>query len=77
MKEATELVKLYRDRKHEEQRESVLHEFLGLFSDEPDELPEIWENMNKLVGNEEFNKEIMKGYSKMYRNMVTFLDSIK
>lgn len=77
VKEATELVKLYRARKHEEPSESALHEFFWLFSDEPDELPEAWENMNKLVGNEEFSKEIMREHSKTYRNMSAFLDSIK
>ena len=77
VKEATELVKLYRDRKHEEPSESVLHEFFWLFSDEPNELPEIWGNVNKLVGNEEFSKEIMRGHSKTYSDMSAFLDSIK
>jgi hypothetical protein len=77
VKEATELVKLYRARKHEEPRESALHEFFWLFSDEPDELPEIWKNMNKLIGNEEFSKDIMRGHSKTFRDMSAFLGSIK
>ena len=77
VKEATELVKLYRARRHEEPRESALHEFFWLFSDEPDELPEIWKNMNKLIGNEEFSKDIMRGHSKTFRDMSAFLGSIK
>lgn len=77
IKEATELVSSYRDRKHKEPDEAVLREFFWLFADDPDTLPEIWGIMNQLVGNENFSKEVMKQHKKKYNNMSEFLDSIK
>lgn len=77
VKEAAELVKIYRARKNKEPDEAILHEFFWLFSDEPENLPEIWKNMNQLVGNEGLSKEVMKKHKKKYQNMSTFLDSIK
>lgn len=77
MKEASELVKLYRSRKHEEPGEDALHEFFWLFSDEPETMPEIWKNVNKLVGNEERSKEVMRNHTKSYKSMSAFLSDIK
>ncbi|WP_394523274.1 DapH/DapD/GlmU-related protein [Lacrimispora sp. JR3] len=58
-KEATEPVRLYRERKGKEPDEIALHEFFWLFSDKPDTLPEIWKNMNRITGNETFTNEVM------------------
>lgn len=75
--EATELVKLYRERQGQEVNERVLHEFFWLFSNEPDDLPEVWKNMNRLVGNELFTNNVMKKHEKKYKNMKEFLESVK
>ena len=77
VKEATELVNLYRDRKHKEADETALREFFWLFSDNAESLPEIWKNVNQLVGNETFSNEVMKKHKKKYESMSVFLDSIE
>lgn len=75
--EATELVRLYRASKHTEPDEKVLHEFFWLFTDNPKDMPEVWKNMNSLVGNEKFSNTVMKKHKKQYKNMDAFLKSIK
>ena len=60
VKEASELVRLYRERYGKEPDEKALHEFFWLFSDNPDKLPEIWKSMNRLCGNEEYTNEVMR-----------------
>ena len=77
VEEATELVKLYRDRRKEEPNEQILHEFFWLFTDEPTEMPEIWKNINRLVGNEKKSNEVMKKQKKQFEDMSHFLKSVK
>lgn len=72
IKEATELVRLYRERYGKDPDEKALHEFFWLFSDDPDTLPEIWKSMNRLCGNEEFTNEVMRRHKKEFKNMRSF-----
>lgn len=55
LKEATELVKLYRETKGKTSDERVLHEFFWIFSNDPDDLPPLWKHMNSLIGNEDLS----------------------
>lgn len=77
MKEATELVRLYRKRIGKEPDEVALHKFFWLFSDEPDTLPDVWQKMNQITGNEEFTIEVMRKHKKQYKNLDDFLNSIE
>lgn len=74
--EATECVLLYRQRYGKEPDEEALREHFWLFSDDPDSLPEVWKEVNKLGGNEEFTNRKMANHNKKYRNMEDFLNSI-
>lgn len=77
VKEAAELVKLYREKYNEDPDESALHEFFWLFSNDPDNICDKWKEMNKLVGNEDYTKKVMRSHMKEYKNMSSFLDSVK
>lgn len=77
VQEASELVRLYRERYGKEPDEKALHEFFWLFSDNPDELPEIWKSMNRLCGNEEYTNEVMRKHKKLYRDKNEFLKMIE
>ena len=77
LEEATELVKLYRDRYGKEPDDKALHEFFWLFCDGEDELPNCWKSMMTLVGNEERSYQKIKTNKKMFRNKEDFLQSIK
>ena len=77
IKEATELVRLYRERKGKEPDEIALHEFFWLFSDKPDDLPALWKNMNRIMGNETFTNEVMRKHKKQYKNKEEFLRNIE
>ena len=57
--EATELVKLYRERYGKEPDEHALHEFFWLFTNGEDKLPECWDSMMKLGGNYEYSKRTL------------------
>ena len=57
--------------------EVALHEFFWLFSDEPDTLPDVWQKMNQITGNEEFTIEVMRKHKKQYKNLDDFLNSIE
>lgn len=76
VQEATELVRLYRERYGKEPNEKALHEFFWLFADNPDELPEIWKSMNRLCCNEEYTNEVMRKHKKKFNNMKDFLTNI-
>lgn len=76
VKEATELVQEYRKRTGKDPDEYALHEFFWLFSDDPDTIPNVWKDMNRLVGNEEFSNQLMRQHNKKYKNMDEFLKSI-
>lgn len=75
--EAEELVRLYREHYGKEADENVLHEFFWLFTDGNTELPECWEIMMKLVGNEEYSYKKLKENKPRYKNMDDFLGSVK
>lgn len=77
VEEAQELVRQYRRKNHKEPDENDLHEFFWLFSNDPEDLPEIWKNVNQLIGNEEFSKDIMRKHTTTYKNMSAFLDATK
>ena len=77
VQEATELVRLYRERYGKEPDEKALHEFFWLFSDNPNELPEIWKSMNRLCGNEEYTNEVMRKHKKQFESIDEFLNSTK
>ena len=77
IEEATEFVELYRKRNGKEVDECALHEFFWLFSNNPNDIPEDWKRMNRLVGNEHFTNEVMKKHEKKYENMKEFLKSVK
>ena len=75
--EAEELVRLYREHYGKEADENALHEFFWLFTDGNAELPECWEVMMKLVGNEEYSYKKLKENKPRYKNMDEFLGSVK
>ena len=77
VQEATELVRRYRERYGKEPDEKALHEFFWLFSDNPNELPEIWKSMNRLCGNEEYTNEVMRKHKKQFKSIDEFLNSTK
>lgn len=77
MAEAKEIVELYRERYRKEPDEKALHEFFWLFTDGNDELPECWDCMMKIGGNYEYTKEQLKKNEKKFKNMESFLKSIK
>lgn len=77
IKEAEEVVRLYRERMKKEPDERVLHEFFWLFEDDPDKMPKIWKAMNRLVGNEQKTNHVMREHKKHYKNMDDFLKSVK
>lgn len=76
VEEATELVQLYRQRFKKDPDYKALHEFFWLFENDPEMIPEVWKSMNKLCGNEEFTKNVMRKHQKKYENMHDFLESI-
>lgn len=77
LKEATELVKLYRERIGKEPDERALHEFFWLFSNNSDDLPPLWKHMNSLIGNEAYTNEVMKKHQKDFIDMNDFLKNVK
>lgn len=77
LEEATELVRLYRERYGTDPDDKALHEFFWLFCDGKDELPDCWEHMQKLVGNEEQTKRVFSRHKKMFANKKDFLNHIK
>lgn len=74
--EATELVKLYRERYGKEPDEKALHEFFWLFTDGEDELPGCWDSMMRLGGNYEYTKKKLSDNQKKFSNMTEFLKHI-
>lgn len=77
VKEATELIREYREKMGKNPDESVLHEFFWLFSDNPDSLHDVFKNMNKITGNESFTNEVMRKHKKEYKDIHEFINSIK
>ena len=51
--------------------------FFWLFTDQLDNMPKIWKDMNSLVGNREYSEEVMRKHEIRFKNMSAFLDSIK
>lgn len=76
VQEASELVRLYRERYGKEPDEKALHEFFWLFTDGNDELPYCWDSMMKIGGNYEYTEEHFKKNKKTFKNMEEFLKNI-
>ena len=77
VEEASELVRLYRERYQKQPDEIVLREFFWLFSSSLDKLPNEWEQVNNLCGNIQKTKEVFSEHYKTYENLNAFLDSIR
>ena len=77
LEEATELVKLYRERYGTEPDDKALHEFFWLFCDGKDELPDCWKSMMTLVGNKEYSYQKLHTNKKWFKDKKEFLHSIK
>lgn len=77
IEEATELVRLYRERYGKEPVDKALHEFFWLFSDGESELTEKWKSMMKLGGNEAFSYEQLARNKKQFIDMEDFLNKCR
>ncbi|MGO4997469.1 acyltransferase [Oribacterium sp. Sow4_G1_1] len=79
VKEASELVQLYRDRYGKDPDERALHEFFWLFTDGEDSLPDCWKSMMHLGGQESYihSKAVHKMNKKQFSDMKAFIDSVK
>ena len=77
LKEATELVRLYRERYGKEPEEDALHEFFYLFTNADVELPKKWKTQMALMGNEEYSYKVLRDHTPMFADMEQFLKSIK
>ena len=77
VEEASELVRLYRERYGKEPDEIALREFFWLFSSSSDKLPNEWEQVNNLCGNIQKTKEVFLKHYKTYESLDTFLESIR
>lgn len=77
LKEATELVQIYRERYGKEPDDKALHEFFWLFSNGSDELPKCWEHMQNLAGNRKQTDEAFAKNEKMFEDMEAFLNHVK
>lgn len=76
IEEATELVRLYRERYEKDPSEYDLREHFWLFSDDPDNIPDCWKAVNQLCGNEAYTNEVMCKHKKKFQDMKTFLEQI-
>lgn len=74
--EATELVKLYRERYHKDPDEKALHEFFWLFSNGDDDLSGVFQHMMNLGGTAEKSYEALKENKKQFDSMSNFLSEI-
>lgn len=74
--EASELVALYRERYKKEPDEQILREHFWLFTDNPEELPQCWQDVNNLMGNGEFSNIKLKQNKKQFESMKDFLEHI-
>lgn len=75
--EAAELVREYRLRYGRDPGEKELHEFFWLFTDNATSLPEVWKDVMQLVGNEEESYKKLSQHSPMFKDMRSFLESVK
>jgi len=74
--EAKELVESYRKRYGKNPNEEILREFFWLFSDNPNSIPSVWEEVNNLCGNSTYTNAVMKKHKKSFENIEEFLESI-
>lgn len=77
VEEASELVRLYRERYGKEPDEKALHEFFWLFTDNDDELVDTWKKMMELVGNKKFLSRVLRTNKKIFENLKDFLNHIR
>lgn len=73
-REAKQLVQEYRKVYGKEPDEQALSEFFWLFSNDPDTLPECWQQKMRLVGTENLSRQKLKNNPKAYDSMQDFLD---
>ena len=76
-KEASELVRLYRERYGRDADEKALHEFFWLFTSNTENLPACWKDMMDLIGNSELSYTKLNENQPKYKSMDDFLKSIK
>lgn len=76
VREAKELVQLYRERYGKEPDEKALHEFFWLFCDGNDNLPDCWEHMMQIGGNYEVSKKVLAENKKTFCGLSDFLNKI-
>ena len=76
VREAKEIVEMYRSHYGKEPDEKALHEFFWLFTDKDEILLDVWENMMKLVGNYEITKSVFHKNKKTYNDMQDFLKNV-
>ena len=77
LQESKEMVIKYRERYGKEPDAKALHEFYWLFSDNPDELDEVFVNMQSLCDNKAISDKRLRYNQKMFKNKEDFLFSIK
>lgn len=77
VEEAENLVRLYIERYGTEPGVQELREFFWLFQDNPEGLPDIWKQVNKLVGNETYTNEVMRCHPTKFDSMKQFLWATK
>ena len=77
VQEASELVRIYRNSTGKEVDEKILHEFFWLFTNQPDNMPDVWKRMNELSGNGKLSNELLKNNKKSFKDMESFLKSIE
>ncbi|RSX50201.1 transferase [Bifidobacterium callimiconis] len=75
--EAAELVREYRLCYGRDPGEKELHEFFWLFTDDSATLPESWKTVMQLVGNEKEANKKLRQHSPMFKDMQSFLESVK
>lgn len=75
--EARALVEEYRKVYGKEPDAQALSEFFWLFSDDPEALPDCWQRMMKLVGNQTFSNQVLSENKKAYGSMEEFLRFVK
>lgn len=75
--EATELVKKYRERYGREPDEKALHEFFWLFSNDSNNLSEVFDSVMRLGGNYEMSCKKINNNIIYYKSISDFLNKIE
>lgn len=75
--EASEMVRLYRERYEREPDDEALREFFWLFEDDPDKLSDVFKAVNELNGTAQMTNDRMRKHHKLYNSREEFLASIR